>query len=308
MTNRKNGKRVDVYQKITDLILDELDKGTVPWDKSWTGLAPMNIRGSFYRGVNRLILSLATYSSPVWLTYNQAKKLGGHVRKGESATPVVFWKWIKVDDEDPDTGEITTRDIPYLRYYTVFNVDQCDDIPVEKLPDLEKRDNDPIDECEQIVESFPGKPPILHHDKDSAFYRPLTDEVHVPHRENFRDSESYYSTLFHELGHSTGHSSRLDRKSGMDLLHAGHSYSIEELVAEITAAFLCGHAGIEKKVIRNQAAYIDHWRSVIKGDKKLVVYAAARAEKSSEYILGFKVEKGTEDDADNKTDRVAKAA
>ena len=310
MTHRKTGKHVDVYQKITDLILDELDKGTVPWDKPWVGLPPMNIRGTFYRGINRLILSLAGYPSPVWLTYRQAKKLGGHVRKGEIATPVVFWKWIEIDGDevDPVTGELTRREIPYLRYYSVFNVAQCDDIPVEKLPDLEKRANDPIDECESIVDNMPNKPTIDHHDLDRAFYRPGTDEVRVPHRENFRDSESYYSTLFHELGHSTAHPSRLDRKSGIEVLGGKHEYSIEELVAEITAAFLCGHAGIGKRVIRNQAAYIDHWRAVIKADKKLVVHAAARAERASDYILDVQVKKDSGDDSGTETGEAAKAA
>jgi len=268
-----------VYQIVTDRILESLEKGTVPWHKPWAGGGiPMNLKSKKpYRGINTFMLSLTRFSSRYWLSYKQAKAMGGQVRKGEKSTMVVFWKWI--DGEDKKTGE--EKRIPILRYYNVFNLDQIDGI---KDPDeREDREHKPIEEAEKIVAEMPNRPEIQHKEP-RASYSLYGDFVNMPRPESFDNGEEYYSTLFHELGHSTRHKSRLNREK--------NSYAQEELVAEMTAAFLCGVTGIEDKTLDNSAAYIDSWRKRISEDPRLVVTAGAQAQKASDYIQGITYGKG----------------
>ena len=275
-----------VYQIITDRITQMLESGTVPWQKPWSGeaYAPRNlVSGRRYRGINAFLLACSLYESPFWLTFKQATQLGGTVRKGERSNPVVFWKWLDVEDAEP--GE---KKVPLLRYYRVFHVTQCD-LPKGKVPDLPEAktfDFTPIEACEQVVRGMPA-PPAVNHGTHSAFYRETDDAVHMPEPDRFEKPEYYYSTLFHELTHATGHAKRLSREGITDTAPFGTAtYSREELVAEFGAAFLCGHCGIEKPVIENSAAYIQGWLKELRSDARLVVHAAAAAQKAADFILG----------------------
>lgn len=270
----------NVYQIITDRILSLMNKGVVPWRKTWRTEVPKNlISGKPYRGVNTLLLGSSPYPSPFWLTFNQAKSLKGSVKKGEKGCPVVFWK---VTGEENEDGKRSKGFI--LRYYTVFNVMQCEGIPVPKLE--VPRKVEPITACEEVISSY-FMPPRIEYGGNRAFYSPAEDRVVVPCREQFSDISEFYSTLFHELAHSTGAEHRLARKGVMD--HSGfasHAYSAEELCAEITSAFLAAEAGISASVIDNSAAYIAHWSKVLKSEPKWMVLASSQASKAADMIMG----------------------
>jgi antirestriction protein ArdC len=282
----------DAYQVITDRIMAQLEKGVVPWQKPWRGgeQMPRNLTsGRAYRGVNVFLLHAMCFESPFWLTYKQAAELGGHVKKGERACPVVFWKRLQVADKTEPTGN---KNIPFLRYYSVFNVSQCEDIPPDKIPVQNgiQREHCPITEAENIVAAMPKKPEIRH-GGGRACYSPALDCVNMPQPEQFQTGQDYYSVLFHELTHSTGHESRLNRKgiSGSDgewSAFGSTPYAREELVAEMGAAFLSGHAGIVERTLDNSAAYIRAWLERLKEDRRLIVQAAAAAQKAADFILG----------------------
>ncbi len=261
------------YDVITDRIVSELQKGTIPWRKPWGGpdQEPRNLQSRKpYRGVNVFLLGCQGFESPYWVTFKQAQGMGGHVRKGEHGSPVVFWKWL--EKRDAETGEL--KRVPMLRYYTTFNVEQTEGIPYPK-PEL--RTFCPIQEAEGIVASYPNAPAV-EHGGGRAFYVPSRDRIKLPLRESFHSDAEYYSTLFHEMGHSTGHASRLNRKTLTDAAMFGdHNYSREELVAEMTAAFLCGCSGIEQSTLENSAAYLRGWVRVLRGEARLVVQAAAHS-------------------------------
>lgn len=276
-----------VYEIITSRIIEQLEKGTVPWHKPWNGdlSYPRNgVSQRAYRGINVFLLGCSEYSSPNWLTFKQAKDLGGAVRKGEKSTPVIFWKWL--DKEDSETGDAIK--VPLLRYYNVFNVSQCD-LPADKLPPEPKIETfpfSPIETCEQVVSEM-ANPPAIESNANAAFYRPSSDSVHMPSPERFEKAEEFYSTLFHELTHATGHKSRLHREGIADVAAFGsRTYSKEELIAEMGSAFLCGHCRIEQTTLDNSAAYINGWLKKLKGDSKLVIHAAAAAQKATDLILG----------------------
>ena len=297
-------EKVDVYSIITDRIISLLEAGTVPWQKPWTGIRnadgsavmPANfVSKKAYRGVNVFLLSAVRFTCPYWLTYRQASELGGNVKKGEKGFPVVFWKRLIVEDKVTKERKV----ISMLRYYTVFNIEQCEGISWEKpapIPAPETPSFNPIEECVRIVDAMPAKPDIRHLG-NRACYSPFLDIVQMPVAESFEKPEAYYSTLFHELTHATGHKSRLDRK-GISTELAGfgsETYSKEELVAEMGASFLCGFAGIVNSTIDNSAAYIASWLRKLKDDRKLVVFAAAQAQRASDFILGITFDKPDED-------------
>jgi len=280
-----------VYEIITERILEKLEAGTVPWHKPWSaGGAPRNlVSGKEYRGVNIFLLGCQGFTSPYWLTFKQAKQLGGSVRKGERATPVVFWKWIERASEDPETSETQTQKIPLLRYYSVFNVEQCDDISHARLDAQldEPRPFNPIEAAEAIVSGYPEPPTIALDGRGSAYYRPATDSIHMPEPDAFDSEAHYYATLFHEMTHSTGHESRLARTGVTNRIRYGsHEYSQEELVAEMGAAFLAAEAGIDSEaLVDNSASYVASWMERLRSDPKLVVLAGAQAQKAVDHIL-----------------------
>lgn len=285
-----------IYDIVNQRIMELLEQGTVPWRKTWNAQTnhPQNlISRKDYRGINIWLLASSEFSSPYWLTFKQCQDKGGHVRKGEKSTPVVFWKWAERKDSDyADTEEIKTNKIPMLRYYNVFNLDQVEGIP--SPPTIETTSTfTPIERAEMILNNMPHKPEIKH-GGNSASYSPRWDRVKMPEPTAFESPEEYYSTCYHELIHSTGHASRVGRKGITEINSFGsHEYSKEELVAEMGASFLCGIAGIEQKVLQNSAAYIAGWLKALKSDKALLIHAAAQAQKASDYILS---RRGGEDD------------
>jgi antirestriction protein ArdC len=294
--------RPDVYKIVQDRILAALDSGTVPWHKPWNtaGIMPTNLVSKRpYRGVNVWLLRTAPYASPYWLTFKQARMLGGSVRKGERGWPVVFWKKIMVEKQD-ETGKREKYPVFLLRYYTVFNLEQTDGIPDKKIPKQEPTLLEPIDAAEAMIDGYlerEAKLQVIVKPSDRAFYAPLTDTITVPELNQYKQREAYYCTMLHELAHSTGHASRLKRKGIVEFDRFGsHQYSQEELVAELCAAMLCGVLGIEDQTIDQNASYIDSWRKKISEDKKLVVMAAAQAHHAADLIRG--IEPDTPDDAE----------
>jgi antirestriction protein ArdC len=304
MRKTSTGSRPSIYQTVTDRIVSSLKAGVIPWEKPWKaprftgGPFPRNFyTGKTYRGINVLLLWSSEYSSPFWLTFRQAQELKGSVRKGEHGTPIVFYKQLP---EHAEKGNENTREdecAPFvLCHYTVFNVEQCDGLT---LPETDQPTTVPeIDEdeiCESIVTGWENCP-ALHLTSPTeyrAYYRPRTDSVHMPARGCFVDAPHYYSTLFHELIHSTGHESRLNRTFGDRF--GDELYSKEELVAEMGAAFLCAMAGIANEhTDRNAIAYIQNWIARLEADNRLVIHAAANAQRAADCILGNTFEEETE--------------
>ncbi|MBE6441548.1 MAG: DUF1738 domain-containing protein [Desulfovibrio desulfuricans] len=291
MNRNSTTTKTDVYQIITNRIISLLEEGTIPWRKPWSyGAAqrPLNlVSHRHYQGINCFLLACTPYASPYWLTYSQASKIGGHVRKGERGNYIVFWKMYEKEDANAEGGR---KLLPVLRYYTVFNVEQCEGIDCPKVEGEPCFRHDPIEAAEQIALSMPNRPTIGTGGV-RACYSPTADHVQVPELSRYEKPEEYYSTLFHELAHSTGHESRLNRE-GITSNHffGDEVYSREELVAEMASAFLCGYCGIENATIANSAAYIQSWIKVLRGDKKLAVIAAAQAQKAADYILDHKPE------------------
>lgn len=281
-------QRGSVYDLITQRIVALLEQGTVPWHKPWKVLSgmPRNlVSKKAYRGVNVLLLHAMNYESPFWLTFKQAHDLGGTIRKGEKACQVVFWKRHQVKDEI--TGEMER--IPLLRYYYVFNASQCDGLKHIPASVLETPTGGQSRAAEMVA-AMPN-PPEIRHGMRRACYLPSPDIIEMPDQARFDTDAAYHAALFHEMIHSTGHTSRLARPAIMEMEEFGSdSYSKEELVAEIGAAFLCGHAGISDRVIDNSAAYLNGWLEKLKNDRKLIVQAAAQAQRAADYILGVKYE------------------
>ena len=282
----------DVYAIVTNRIIEHLEKGAVPWYKTWTeaGLPKNLVSGKHYKGINVWLLSALNYQQNYFLTFKQVKDLGGSIKKGEKSSEVIFWKWL--ERENKETKEV--EKVPMLKYYRVFNIDQCENIPIEKIPKQEERNNDPIETCEKGVNEKPKRPRIQHNEQ-IAYYNRLSDYVNVPKIETFDKSEDYYGALFHELVHSTGHGERLNRKellesSGM----RSENYAREELTAEMGASYLKSHAGIPIEQLENNASYIQSWLEHLKNDKKFIVYASSQAQKAVDYILNTGIEEEKE--------------
>jgi antirestriction protein ArdC len=278
---------MDIYQIVTDKIVNLLENGTVPWRKCWSsgsGMPKNLISKKEYRGINVFILASSSYSSPYWLTYRQATELGGFVKKGEKSTPVIFWKMLDKHDQDDDTK--ASGRIPLLRQYHLFSVEQCDGITAPSDPEETVNPFTPIEKCEQIIAGYMNRPDI-HYGGSKAFYRVSEDRVQMPHEHTFNTSEDFYQVLLHELSHSTGHKSRLARKEVIERNEFGSDdYSAEEICADLSASMLCAVAGISNETIEMSASYIKGWLSVLKQDKKAIVVAAARAQASADHILG----------------------
>ena len=275
-----------VYEIVTEKIIKQLESGVAPWRKPWTCHTPANLlTQKEYRGLNVFTLASQGFPSRFWLTFNQATKLGGGIRKGEKSSPVIFWN---IGDERETTAQDGTKEIsrPFLlRYYSVFNLSQTEGIDIAASHLQETRTNDPIETCEQIVTDMPNPPAFEQSSK--AWYSPTNDLVGMPARGLFHSSEEYYATAFHELAHSTGHSKRLHRENFDNPVSFGsEAYSKEELIAEMTAAMLCGIAGIEQKTLENSAAYLKTWIARLKSDSRLLISAASHAQKAADFIQG----------------------
>lgn len=286
--------RLDINRMITDRIIARIKTtGTLPWKKPWKSpeQMPCNlITHKPYRGVNAFLLHAMGYASPCWLTMRQANELGGRIRKGEHACPVVFWKFF---DEEADTPDDATprRRYAMLRYYSVFNIEQCEGLPANKLPAIAAESTIcRLDEAERLVSDMPD-PPEIRNDSRRACYIPVRDLIRLPPMACFDDAAGYYDALFHELVHSTGHERRLNRKGLMELQAFGSdAYSQEELVAEMGSAFLCGHCGILTETETNSAAYLKQWLEKLAADPSLLVRAGSQAQKAFDYIIGAQPE------------------
>lgn len=272
------------YQLVSDRILEALKQGVVPWRKPWKGreFLPCNAATKrTYHGINLLLLSLSPFTDHRWLTLRQANELDGHVKKGEKSTLVVFWKQLEVDAENQKDRK---RTIPLLRYFLLFNVEQCQGLNLPPLQSAE-RPNDRIAEAEQIVQAMP-QPPTIREGGPVACYQPRQDLVRVPKLSEFDTPADYYATLFHELTHATGHSSRLDRPGVTGTIEFGSGdYSREELVAELGSAFLCAEAGIDNSTQGNAASYINGWLEALLGDPKAFVIAAGQGQRAADFIM-----------------------
>ena len=277
-----------VYEIITDRIMKKLEDGTVPWRMPWNanaGLPKNLVSRKEYRGINVFLTGSQGYESPYWLTFKQARELGGYVKEGAKGTPIVYCEHYTKEVVKGD--EVEEREISFLRYYTVFNVAQVDGIETPPS-NVTERPFNPINECEKIVADMPHPPELKVGVGGRAFYRSSEDAVYMPRAELFVSDEEYYSTLFHELVHATAHETRLNRRPSTERRSFGdEAYSKEELVAEMGASFLCATAGIEDATLDNSAAYIQGWLEALRDDKKLVILAAAAAQKASDYILNY---------------------
>lgn len=278
-----------VYEEVTNQITNALLRGVVPWRRPWSGgdSMPMNARSKKpYRGVNVFLLTLSPYADHRWVTFHQARELGGSVKRGERASPVVFWKPWHIEGVDTETGEVIRWNAPILKQYHVFNVEQCEGL---SLPPIHKRGwskAERIDRAEDLVRQV-RDPPRIQERGSSAWYRVSEDLVQVPPLPAFRTPDAFYGTLFHELTHATGHERRLNRASVTGEVQFGSPcYSREELTAELGSAFLCAVAGLDNSLIENSASYIQSWMSALRSDKRALVVAASRAQKAADYLLG----------------------
>ncbi len=262
------------YEAVYNQIVANLQKGVVPWKQSWKSNLPKNGKtGRAYRGINVIILGMAGYADSRWLTFNQAKSLGGSVAKGQKAHQVVFWKIFEKEDK-------TT--VPMLRYYNVWNAEQTEGCKLDKMVEIPK----PL-EAESVVAGY-IRPPQVQVGASYACYQKATDVVKVPAINQFEQVDEYYATLFHELVHSTGHEKRLNRASLVKSTGFGTElYSEEELVAEFGASFLCNHAGLEN-ALENSASYIQGWLKYLKDNPKMLVHCASKAQTAVDYILNTK--------------------
>ncbi len=277
----------DVYSIVTNKIIELLEAGTIPWRKPWTDAGlPMNlITKRHYRGINVLLLNSLGYEQNLFLTWKQLKTIGGSVKKGERGIIVVFNKMIE-QQKEADEGETTIQKKSLLRYYKVFNISQCTNIPSAFIPNEERRSIEPIIACEMILENMTDCPPIRY-EAPEAYYVPSLDYINMPKMESFISSLEFYSTLWYEVIHSTGHQKRLGRKEVFQNPKFGTDmYSMEELVAEIGSCYLKSHVGIPIEELANSAAYVANWLQVLKGDKRFIVIASSKAQHAVEYVLG----------------------
>lgn len=288
--------KTDVYQRVTDSIVAELEKGVQPWFKPWNAehaagriTRPLRANGIPYRGINVIMLWASAveqgFSAPLWLTYKQAQEIGGQVRKGAKGSLVVYANTITRSETDEATGEEQERDIPFMKGYTVFNAEQVDGLPAHfyavQAPAL-----DPVARIERAEAFFAATGADIRHGGNQAYYAAGADRVQMPPFEAFRDAESYYATLAHELTHWTKHPKRLDRDFGRKKW-GDEGYAMEELVAELGAAFLAADLDLAAAPRADHASYIACWLKVLKDDRRAIFSAAAHAQRAADYLAGL---------------------
>jgi antirestriction protein ArdC len=294
MTNDNNSKQ-DVYTRITNQIIAALEQGVKPWTQPWSAAhaaghvsRPLRHNGQPYAGINVLTLWASAmerhYAAPIWMTFKQALELGGHVRKGEKGSPVVYANTIVRTEEGAD-GADEERAIPFLKAYTVFNVEQTEGLPAHYYARAEAQKN-PDERIAHAEQFFAATRADIRHGGDSAYYSPVLDYIQMPLFEAFRDAQSYCATLCHETVHWTKAKSRLDRDFGRKKF-ADEGYAREELVAELGAAFLCADLGLKLEDREDHAAYIGHWLQVLKDDRRAIFTAAAHAQRAADYLHGL---------------------
>ncbi|EFI52783.1 zincin-like metallopeptidase domain-containing protein [Afipia sp. 1NLS2] len=295
--------RADIYQRVTDTIIRDLEQGTRSWTKPWTttskdldSIRPLRHDGTPYRGINVLILWSEViehgYMSSTWMTYRQAQALGAQVRKGERGATVVYAKTIERAEDDAVTGDETVTRIPMLRAYTVFNTDQIDGLPAPTPAQPSAITESVSTRIERADAFIAATGATIVHRGNRACYIPSADRIEMPPYGQFIDTptasaaEGYYATVLHELVHWTSPSHRCDRDLGKRF--GGHAYAREELVAEIGAAFLCADLSITLEPRPDHAAYLGNWLAVLKSDKRAIFTAAALAQKAVDWLTGIR--------------------
>jgi antirestriction protein ArdC len=286
--------RTDIYTRITDQIIRILESGVKPWIQPWHAAhaagfvsRPLRHNGQPYAGINVLTLWASAmergYAAPIWMTFKQALELGAAVRKGEKGSPVVYASSIQRNERDEKTGEDVERDIPFLKAYTVFNVEQIDGLPAHYTAKPADAPRNPDARLANVDAFFAALGADVRHAGSTAFYAPGPDYIQLPAFESFLSAEGYYATLGHECVHWTRHKSRLDRDFGQKRF-GDEFYAREELVAELGAAFLCADLGIACEDREDHAAYIGHWLSALKNDKRCIFAAAAHAQRAVDFL------------------------
>ncbi len=279
---------MSIYETVTTRILNQLAAGQIPWRKTWKAGLPKSLTsGQEYRGVNILVLGSTPYGSRYWVSYREAQRLGGHVRRGERATPVVYWKWHTPEELARRAEQTGNYHLAPCTPFTsaVFNLDQVEGV-TRPADDLQAGPEDRLKFADQLLAVMPDKPEIIHALTARPAYSPSLDRITLPHLSQFESADEYYSTLYHELVHSTGAPRRLNRfaKTEGDRVER---YSFEELVAEFGAAFLCGFAGIQNRTTEElQTSYIEGWAQVFRKDSRVLVRAASAAQRAADYIRG----------------------
>ncbi len=277
--------RRDIYADVTDRIVAALEDGVAPWVRPWRSVGSFRngVSDRPYHGVNTLLLAVETlahgYDDPRWITYKQARKLGGHVRKGEHGTRIVFWKFLQRAERDPETGQTELRRVPMARAYTVFNATQTAGLELatldrETLPETGRRED-----LDAFLRATGAE---IRHGGDVACFAPGPDRIALPPFGAFKTPSGYYSTAFHELTHWSGHRSRLDRN--LQGRFGSQSYAAEELVAELGAAFLCQEHAVDGQL--QHPEYVANWLAVLKGDKRAIFTASSKARQAAEYLAG----------------------
>ena len=283
----------DVYQRVTDKIIADLEQGELTWLKPWSAgnmdgrvTKPLRHNGLAYSGINVLMLWGAAvaegFASPFWMTFRQAKDLDAHVRKGEKGSLVVYANSI-TKTETTDDGEELEQEVHFLKAYTVFNADQIEGLPANYYAKPEPRLSNPVERIARAERFFAATGADIRHRGGQAFYAQQADYIQLPPIEAFRDAESYCSVVLHELTHWTKSMSRLNRNLGGKRF-GDEGYAREELVAELGSAFLCADLEITPTVRDDHASYIDHWLSVLRRDKRAIFQAAAHAQRAADYL------------------------
>lgn len=275
----------NVYEMVTERIIEQLENGVIPWQKPWTGTksgAYNRVSRKPYSILNQMLLQ----HSGEYATFKQWNEAGGHIRKFAKSEIVTFWK-IQLIEEEEEDGTKVKKQIPMLRYYHVFHISQVDGVePKEKI---ELQELEPIAEAERVKREYMDREHLKIYEKitDKAFYTPIFDYIEIPCKEQYKNVEEFYSTLFHEMVHSTGYYKRLNRlESGASAGFGSETYSKEELTAEIGSAMILNRLGIEtEKTFNNSTAYIQNWLQVLKNDNKFIISASSKSEKAVKYIF-----------------------
>lgn len=289
--------KIDIYQSITDKIIKKLEEGVKPWFKPWNaenaaGKISRPLRHDFtpYNGINVLNLWMTAeekgYSAPVWMTFKQDKDLGGMVKKGEKASLSVFAKTFTKTEEDENTGEEVEKNIPFMKGYSVFNVEQIDGLPAKYYELAKEPEITPEQRIEEIEQFFLNTGAEINEGGNKAYYAIGADKIQIPPFVAFEDAESFYSTLAHETTHWTRHPSRLDRDLGRKKW-GDEGYAMEELVAELGSAYIGADLGLAPDVREENAAYIQSWLKVLKEDKRAIFTAAAHAQRAAELLHDY---------------------
>ena len=286
-------EKQDIYTRITNQIVSHLEKGVRPWVRPWNAehaagriTRPLRHNGTPYSGINVLSLWASAmaqnFAAPIWMTFKQASELDAHIRKGEKGSLVVYADSITRKETDKKTGDEIDREIPFLKGYTVFNVEQIEGLPevyyAKAAPTL-----DPVARIEHAEKFFAALGATIRHGGNRAFYSISADAIQMPPFESFQDADSYYATLAHECTHWTGSKARLDRDFGGHRF-GSEGYAVEELVAELGAAFLCADLELALEPREDHASYIATWLKVLATDNRAVFTAAAHAQRAAEFI------------------------